>query len=159
LRGHTHLVTSVSFSPDGTRIVAGSHDRIVRLWDAGNGEPVGELLRWHTHSALSDEHRIMDPIESTTPMPLNIRNNHFICFSPNSMHALRDTSELMEGASFVLDDDWVVGPQEELLFWVPPASRRSLWSPRTLLVIPRGAEIDLSCMKHGHHWIECREEP
>jgi WD40 repeat protein len=42
LRGHTIVVTSVSFSPDGTRIVTGSLDATVQLWDAGTGQPVGD---------------------------------------------------------------------------------------------------------------------
>ncbi|KAG2358212.1 WD40-repeat-containing domain protein [Suillus spraguei] len=53
LMGHTGAVWSVSFSPDGTRIVTGSSDSTVRLWDAGTGEPVGEPLRGHTDLVLS----------------------------------------------------------------------------------------------------------
>ena len=30
-------VTSVSFSPDGTRIVTGSEDRTAKVWDARTG--------------------------------------------------------------------------------------------------------------------------
>ncbi|KIK33456.1 hypothetical protein CY34DRAFT_99569, partial [Suillus luteus UH-Slu-Lm8-n1] len=45
LSGHTSSVSSVSFSPDGTRIVTGSSDSTVRLWDAATGQPVGEPLR------------------------------------------------------------------------------------------------------------------
>jgi len=34
LTGHLYFVMSVSFSPDGKRIVSGSQDRTVKVWDA-----------------------------------------------------------------------------------------------------------------------------
>ncbi|KAJ7121572.1 WD40-repeat-containing domain protein, partial [Mycena epipterygia] len=37
LSGHTDDVTSVAFSEDGTRLVSGSMDRQVRVWDVGTG--------------------------------------------------------------------------------------------------------------------------
>ena len=40
LRGHTDGVTSVSFSPDGSRIVSGSDDCSVQVWDATSGNLV-----------------------------------------------------------------------------------------------------------------------
>jgi WD40 repeat protein len=46
LIGHDHSVRSVSFSPDGTRIVSGSFDNTVRVWDAQSG---AELLRLRGH--------------------------------------------------------------------------------------------------------------
>ena len=33
LKGHTDFVNSVSFSPDGERIVSGSNDKTVKIWD------------------------------------------------------------------------------------------------------------------------------
>ena len=38
LKGHSSLVFSVSFSPDGKRIVSGSNDRTLKVWDAQTGQ-------------------------------------------------------------------------------------------------------------------------
>ena len=34
LKGHTDWVSSVAFSPDGKRLVSGSHDKTLKVWDA-----------------------------------------------------------------------------------------------------------------------------
>ena len=41
-------MTSVAFSPDGKRIVSGSDDNTVRLWDADTGQPIGQPMTGHT---------------------------------------------------------------------------------------------------------------
>ncbi len=43
-QGHTGIVTSVAFSPDGKRIVSGSRDGTVRLWDAETVLQIGDPL-------------------------------------------------------------------------------------------------------------------
>eukprot|EP00946_MAST-07B_sp_MAST-7B-sp1_P002175 g2175.t1 len=48
ITGHTSMVTSVSFSVDGSRIVSGSDDKTVRVWDAVSGECVLGPLEGHT---------------------------------------------------------------------------------------------------------------
>ena len=49
LTGHTSIVGSVSFSPDGKRIASGSHDRTVRIWDTTTGK---EILTLMGHASL-----------------------------------------------------------------------------------------------------------
>jgi WD40 repeat protein len=53
LTGHTDLVSSVAVSPDGTRIVSGSWDATIRVWDLATGRPVGEPLTGHTDMVSS----------------------------------------------------------------------------------------------------------
>lgn len=47
LNGHTGWVKSVSFSTDGTRIVSGSYDKSVRVWDTLTGQQL-QVLNGHT---------------------------------------------------------------------------------------------------------------
>ncbi|KAG2093909.1 uncharacterized protein F5147DRAFT_585230, partial [Suillus discolor] len=54
-------------------------------------------------------------------------------------------------------DGWMIGPDRQLLFWVPPGLREPFYTPRTALVLPKGnVELDLSRMAHGERWSDCR---
>jgi WD40 repeat protein len=53
VQGHTSWVYSVAFSPDGKRIVSGSGDNTVRVWDAETGEAVHTPLQGHTRGVSS----------------------------------------------------------------------------------------------------------
>jgi len=48
LTGHISSVVHVAFSPDGTRIVSGSYDKTLRLWDGTTGASIGEPMEGHT---------------------------------------------------------------------------------------------------------------
>ena len=41
--GHSGWVTSVSFSPDGNRIVSGSNDETLRVWDVTTGAIISTM--------------------------------------------------------------------------------------------------------------------
>jgi WD40 repeat protein len=45
LKGHTNGVSSVAISADGKRIVSGSHDNTVKVWDADKGTETLTLPR------------------------------------------------------------------------------------------------------------------
>jgi tRNA A-37 threonylcarbamoyl transferase component Bud32 len=60
LRGHTDLVASVAFSPDGRRILSGSFDGTMRLWDVANAQEVRLFQRntgWVTCVAFCPDGR------------------------------------------------------------------------------------------------------
>ncbi|MDE2889987.1 MAG: hypothetical protein OXR72_17430, partial [Gemmatimonadota bacterium] len=52
LQGHSEIVFSVAFSPDGSRIASGSKDGTVRLWDTTTQSETAQL-RGHTETVFS----------------------------------------------------------------------------------------------------------
>ena len=48
LKGHTHWVLAVAWSPDGQLLATGSMDNTIRLWDPKTGEALGGPLKGHT---------------------------------------------------------------------------------------------------------------
>ena len=45
--GHAGYVISMNYSPNGARVVSGSHDKMIQIWDAKIGAIVGEPLSGH----------------------------------------------------------------------------------------------------------------
>ena len=52
-QGHTDSVNSVSFSPDGKKIVSGSDDETIRIWDIGTGLQICKLSTGHCVDSVS----------------------------------------------------------------------------------------------------------
>jgi hypothetical protein len=58
-----------------------------------------------------------------------------------------------------MEDGWMLGPDRQLLFWIPPDYRTSLYRPSTRFVIGRNAiHLDLSNFAQGTNWVECFQE-
>jgi WD40 repeat protein len=51
--GHTAVVSSVVFSPDGKKLISGSFDHTLQLWDVANGRPVKFPIKGHTSTITS----------------------------------------------------------------------------------------------------------
>ncbi|KAL5503814.1 hypothetical protein ACEPAH_7885 [Sanghuangporus vaninii] len=66
---HTNMVTSVAFSADGKRIVSGSWDYTIHIWDADTGKHLVGPFKGHTHWVLS------------------------VSFSPDSKHVLSSSED------------------------------------------------------------------
>ncbi|MFP6671454.1 MAG: hypothetical protein VB857_08575, partial [Pirellulaceae bacterium] len=52
LQGHTAGIGSVAFSPDGKRIVSGSSDKTLKVWDVETGSEIG-TLKGHSYHVNS----------------------------------------------------------------------------------------------------------
>ena len=52
LTGHTHYVYSVSYSPDGRKIISTSEDKTIKIWDANTGSCL-QTLTGHTNGVSS----------------------------------------------------------------------------------------------------------
>ena len=48
LRGHQDVVSTLAFSPDGTRLIAGSGDKTASIWDVAARKPLHPPLKGHT---------------------------------------------------------------------------------------------------------------
>jgi WD40 repeat protein len=129
-QGHTDAVMSVAISPDGKRIVSGSFDNTIRVWDI-------EFLN--------------QPRPFTTPS---------ICFSSNPTHALRTASPFLQDYSALANEDgWVVGPDGQLLLWIPLNFHPAMYAAGNILVIANNPlQLDLSSVAHGTSWHKCREQ-
>ncbi|MFM9995163.1 MAG: WD40 repeat domain-containing serine/threonine protein kinase [Phycisphaerales bacterium] len=90
LRGHTQRIASFRFSPDGARIVTGSLDRTVRLWDAGSGR----LL-----------HTFLGHVGETSPAGFTSGDGYLVSSSTDGTvklwdpYATRDVVRLEQGAA------------------------------------------------------------
>jgi hypothetical protein len=58
------------------------------------------------------------------------------------------------------DNGWVLGPKDELLFWVPPDLRPGLLRPNNPWIIGKciKTELKFSSFVHGESWARCRDE-
>ncbi|EJD08073.1 WD40 repeat-like protein [Fomitiporia mediterranea MF3/22] len=146
--GHTESVTSVSFSLDGKRVVTGSHDSTIRIWDASSGEVVAGPFEGHADLVWS------------------------VGFSPDGKHVVSgshdrtiriwdlDSSTLNMSATTsnwtMSEDGWILGRQSELLTWVPPDLRPTLFRPCNTAVFscPFATRIDFSTAPIGTKWAE-----
>jgi WD40 repeat protein len=186
LQGHTDAVVSVAFSPDGTRIVSSSDDQTIRVWDAEIGKALGADLQGHLGTVQSKSvivspdgsHVVPGSSNPTNQLHVVASSNQFqtkfhapaICFSPNPIHALSPVSSFgldsctslpTSKSSFIpTEERWItLGPEEDLLLWIPIYLPLNLYNPCTTLVIPIGSclQLDLSQLVHGISWQMCRE--
>ncbi|MDF5706250.1 MAG: AAA family ATPase [Nostoc sp. S4] len=122
LKGHTSLVTSASFSPDGKRILTASYDNTARVWDI-SGKQIAEL-KGHTSLVNSasfspDGKRILTASDDKTARVWRADNldkllsrgcqwlNDYLVTNPKDLQTLevcQNKSNLIAAAPFLVQE-------------------------------------------------------
>ena len=82
LIGHEGLITSASFSPDGSKVATGSEDGTVRLWNAATGQTSATLTVLHVKKI--PRYRIISRM-------LHVSEDVSVKFSPDQQTVLTNT--------------------------------------------------------------------
>ena len=164
LKGHSSGVNSIAFSPDGSRIVSGSGDRTVRVWEVTSGQLVFDPFVGHTGWIWSvtfshDGRYVASGSDDKTIKIWNVEDRHSA--SGDSTNGENNVNWKWNAVYGMLDG-WVVGRQKELLLWVPPDMRDSLsCSRRNIAILGRSfmTKVDFCNAAIGPRWRGCFNPP
>jgi len=149
-------VNRIAFSPAlndpslGDRLIAVHHGNTVTLFDVYTGHlyaqcwdpgKVMAFIRDGTKLASYDLHR---PIRIYDIVGLASKQR-------NAVHGYQPVPQDMK-------DGWVVGQNDELLFWVPLEHREVLCLPHVEMIWERPTKVDLSRFRYGSKWTECIDQ-
>lgn len=180
---HMYWVTSVASSPVTAHILSGPYENKARIWDVLTGDEIVEPLRPHLDRitsvtaspkgtcVVSDRRdtgiSVWDALYELT---LNVANRHLPQHSlgilpgsensyiPLSLGRGRKPKDSLRQAEFLfLEDGWIVGPQGELILWIPQEFSLGLWRP-TNDVSMADSIVILNLQHftaHGPNWTEC----
>jgi WD40 repeat protein len=174
LEGHSNRVTSVAFSGDGGRIVSGSRDRSVQVWDASTGKTL-KVLEGHTDGITSvafssDGRRIvsgskdnsMRVWDSSTSEMLETLEGHgdevsSVAFSSDgrSRSPQYIRQKKMDWFGNVTHTGWLLSPERHYLMFVPSIGLLPDYSNILTLPRSRAASVNFTPSTLGHEWHNC----
>lgn len=161
--GYKH---AAALSSNGKRIAIGKRDGRIRVRDVETGASIsfqGHLDLVRSIRFFPDGKRIVSSSDDNTIRVLNIEvgDSHTIPLYPRvifppKIWLEREGQCNMRYSTFQHETGWVVGPQQQLLFWVPPEHRVGFcWSRTHLIIGECNTSLDLTKFTHGTSWIEC----
>ena len=155
LRGHSKAIAAVAFSHDGKRVASGSNDKSARLWDVDSGKEIGEPAKGHTGLITSIAFSPDGKSIATASRDKSLRLWNLDW--ETSISESQYPKNLFPNRTFALRDGWILGPEEELILWIPPVHRVGLCYPHNQCIGSRYiTELNFSKFKYGSDWVECR---
>ncbi|CUA68338.1 Katanin p80 WD40 repeat-containing subunit B1 homolog [Arabidopsis thaliana] [Rhizoctonia solani] len=104
-KGHTSYISSVKFTPDGSRLVSGSYDTTIRVWDVERGTTLVGPLEGHTNFAANNLRPQVISNEMSTQQIFDCPTaSGCVDLSPH-MDARQDTAMIVSGGGF--GDIWM----------------------------------------------------
>ncbi|KAF7367047.1 hypothetical protein MSAN_00963900 [Mycena sanguinolenta] len=159
IQGHYHWVQSVAFSPDGTCIASGSADKTIRVWDAKTGKAVRKPFKGHTGWICSvafspDGNYIVSGSDDKRIRVWKVNSCEATVQEPGSLPVDLQSASLSFPHSY---NNWICGPNKELIMWVPPEYQTFLQVPPQFILGGASAKVtvDLSRVVHGTNWDKC----
>ena len=152
----TSRVDAMAISP--TLIQHSPSDRFIALWHrSGSTIHLFDIYTGHLCAQILGPAYHMAFIQDTTKLA---------CYFPDFGLRIWDIADLTDkhwhsahGYELMLQgmtDGWVMGRDDEPLFWVPVEHRDNLWVPPPKAVYGIAqASVDLSCSRLGRKWTEC----
>ncbi|KAH8795212.1 WD40-repeat-containing domain protein [Flagelloscypha sp. PMI_526] len=167
---------SIAFSPDGSRIVSGSLDHSVRVWDVETGEEIrrldGHCLGVKSVTFSPDSTRVVSGSKDSSVRVWNITSpNDSRIFTRTAYSPASSTADLVDSKLVlpthpmhqlnwtVNDDGWIVDPPTmNRLMWLPDALTAYLYRPANILIISqKTVKLDLAGAEFGSTWRLCHE--
>ncbi|EUC35743.1 hypothetical protein COCCADRAFT_34740 [Bipolaris zeicola 26-R-13] len=141
LEGHEGPVSSVAFSHDSSRVISGSYDSTVRVWDASSGASL-LTLKGHTTLVTSvafshDSSRVASGSFDTTIRIWD--SNSGIC-----LPTLRGHNERINSVAFSCDSSWIASGSLD--------STVKIWNSYSgdcIQTFDHGYEVSLVAFSHG----------
>jgi len=139
--------------PLGDRLIAlrFTYENAIRLFDAYNGHLYGQIL--------GQEHARIVFIRDGTVLAchsnnIGLRTWEIADLTAEHHHSTNGLELMMQG----MRDGWVMGQDDEPLFWVPIEHRKDVYAPPCNVMIKASqipTILDFSNSRFGREWMEC----